>query len=403
MVHSEFEFAPIPKVLEALKAGKMIIVVDDEDRENEGDLIVAADQTTPEAINFMATHGRGLICLAMPPEQAQRLRLDPMASTNTDPQSTAFTVSVDANVSAGVTTGISAADRSKTVHVAIDPEAMPSDLRRPGHIFPVVAKPGGVLERAGHTEAAVDLARLAGLAPAGVICEVLNPDGTMARLPELAAFAKEQGLLLTSIARLIEYRMRMERFIVRKAKAKLPSAWGDFTIYGYENTLDGTEHVALVLGDPTLPGTLVRMHSECLTGDALGSLRCDCGPQRDRALEIIGEAGRGVFVYLKQEGRGIGLMNKLQAYALQDTGLDTVEANKQLGFAPDLRTYGMGAQILVDLGITSMKLLTNNPRKVVGLEGYGLEVVERVPIKIDPNAHNRSYLGTKATKLGHFL
>ncbi|MNS37731.1 Riboflavin biosynthesis protein RibBA [compost metagenome] len=401
MTHSEFEFAPIPEVLAALQAGQMVVVVDDEDRENEGDLIIAGDLTTPEAINFMATHARGLICLAIPGEQARRLKLDPMSQQNTDPQGTAFTVSVDAV--ADVTTGISAADRAKTVHVTIDPDAKPADLRRPGHIFPVVAKDGGVLERAGHTEAAVDLARLAGLKPAGVICEVLNPDGTMARLPQLAAFAKAHGLLLTSIAQLIEYRLRMERFIERKAKAKMPTKFGTFEIYGYENRLDGSEHVALVMGDPALPGTLVRMHSECLTGDCLGSLRCDCGPQRDRALEAIAEAGRGVFVYLKQEGRGIGLINKLQAYALQDEGMDTVEANQSLGFGPDLRNYGLGAQILVDLGVTSMKLLTNNPRKVVGLEGYGLEVVERVPISIESNVHNERYLGTKAAKLGHLL
>jgi 3,4-dihydroxy 2-butanone 4-phosphate synthase/GTP cyclohydrolase II len=401
MSHSEFDFAPVPKILEALKAGRMVIVVDDEDRENEGDLIIAGSHATPEAINFMATHGRGLICLAITGEQAERLRLEPMSATNTDPQSTAFTVSVDAT--AGVTTGISAADRARTVAVTIDHNAHPGDLRRPGHIFPVVAKTGGVLERAGHTEAAVDLARLAGLPPAGVICEVLNPDGTMSRLPDLAKLAHEHGMLLTSIAQLIEYRMRMERFITRRASAELPSAWGDFKIYGYENSLDGTQHVAMVMGDPTLPDTLVRMHSECLTGDALGSLRCDCGPQRDRALELIAQEGRGVFVYLKQEGRGIGLINKLQAYALQDQGMDTVEANQSLGFAPDLRKYGIGAQILVDLGITSMKLLTNNPRKVVGLDGYGLEVVERVPILIDANKHNRSYLGTKAAKLGHIL
>ena len=401
MTQSEFEFAPIPQVLEALRQGQMIIVVDDEDRENEGDLIVASEHATPEAINFMATHGRGLICLAMPPEDAQRLNLRPMTDQNTDPQSTAFTVSIDARKD--VTTGISAADRSSTILQAIDPESQPVDFRRPGHIFPVVSRPGGVLERAGHTEAAVDMSRLAGLKPSGVICEVLNPDGTMARLPQLAAFAKANGLLLTSIAKLIEYRLRQERFIMRKAVAKLPTKWGEFTIYGYENLLDHSDHVALVMGDPALPGTLVRMHSECLTGDALGSLRCDCGPQRDRALERIAEEGRGVLVYLKQEGRGIGLMNKLAAYALQDTGLDTVEANQHLGFEPDLRQYGIGAQILVDLGVTSMRLLTNNPRKVVGLEGYGLEVVERVPIQIASNAHNERYLGTKAIKLGQLL
>jgi 3,4-dihydroxy 2-butanone 4-phosphate synthase/GTP cyclohydrolase II len=400
MAH-EFDFAPIPAVLEALKAGKMVIVVDDEDRENEGDLIVAADHATPDVINFMATHARGLICLAVPPERAQALNLTPMAQENTDPQGTAFTVSIDARV--GATTGISAADRARTIEVALDPETRPGDLRRPGHIFPVVARPGGVLERAGHTEAAVDLARLAGLKHAGVICEVLNPDGTMSRLPQLAEFCQQHGLLLTSIEQLIQYRLGRERFVVRMAEAKLPSDFGDFTIYGYENQLDKTQHVALVMGDPTLPGTLVRVHSECLTGDAFGSLRCDCGPQRDAALEMIAAEGRGVFVYLKQEGRGIGLINKLKSYALQDQGRDTVEANQELGFAPDQRKYGIGAQILADLGVKSMRLMTNNPRKMVGIQGFGLEVVDRVPIKIDPNVHNREYLRTKAAKLGHLL
>jgi 3,4-dihydroxy 2-butanone 4-phosphate synthase/GTP cyclohydrolase II len=398
---SEFEFAPIEAVLEALREGRMVLVVDDEDRENEGDLIAASATTTPETINFMATHGRGLICVAIPPETADRLDLQQMSATNTDRQGTAFTVSVDATE--GTSTGISAFDRARTVAVMVDPAARPADLRRPGHIFPVVARAGGVLERAGHTEAAVDLARLAGLPPSGVICEVMNADGTMARLPQLAQMAREHGLPLTSIARLIEHRLQTERFVARQAVAQLPSQWGEFQIYGYVNRLDGSEHVALVLGDPTLPGTLVRMHSECLTGDALGSRRCDCGEQRDAALAAIRDEGRGVFVYLKQEGRGIGLINKLHAYALQDQGLDTVEANQRLGFPADLRQYGVGAQILVDLGITSMRLLTNNPRKVVGLEGYGLTVTDRVAVKIEANPHNRHYLGTKRTKLGHML
>ena len=394
-------FASIPDVLAALAAGDMIVVVDDEDRENEGDLIQAAAMVTPDSINFMAQHGRGLICLALTQSQAERLQLGPMTDHNTDPHGTAFTVSIDAKE--GVTTGISTADRARTIVTAIQEHTRPVDLRRPGHIFPLTAQPGGVLERAGHTEAAVDMARLANLNPSGVICEILNPDGTMARLPQLLTFAAEHGLLNTSIAQLIEYRMNTERFVLRQASAKLPTRWGDFAIHGYRNSLDGTEHVALVLGDPREPDTLVRMHSECLTGDALGSLRCDCGAQRDEALAAIRDAGRGGLVYLKQEGRGIGLIHKLQAYGLQDGGLDTVEANHALGFAADLRQYGIGAQILVDLGITTMRLLTNNPRKVVGLEGYGLTVTERVPLRIRANPHNEQYLDTKASKLGHLL
>ncbi|MBM3266644.1 MAG: bifunctional 3,4-dihydroxy-2-butanone-4-phosphate synthase/GTP cyclohydrolase II [Candidatus Sericytochromatia bacterium] len=399
------ELAEIPTVLAALRAGQIIVVVDDEDRENEGDLIVAAEHATPETINFMATHGRGLVCLAMTAERGKELGLELMVPAPRDHNGTAFTVSVDAVE--GATTGISASDRARTVQVCIDPLARPESLRRPGHIFPLIAKQGGVLSRAGHTEAAVDLARLAGCYPAGVICEVLKPDGEMARLPDLVEFANEHGLLVTSVAKVIAHRIGSERFVVRRQSANLPTRFGEFTIVGYENVMTGTEHVALVKGDPSQPGVLVRMHSECLTGDALGSLRCDCGQQRDRALEAIAQADHGVFVYLRGlcagEGRGIGLLNKIHAYNLQDQGLDTVEANQRLGFPPDLRDYGQGAQILVDLGITSMRLLTNNPRKVVALEGYGLEVADRVPIKAERNSYNAHYLEVKAEKLGHLL
>ncbi|MEB3188239.1 MAG: bifunctional 3,4-dihydroxy-2-butanone-4-phosphate synthase/GTP cyclohydrolase II [bacterium] len=393
--------ADIPEVLEALKQGRMVVVVDDEDRENEGDLVLPADHVTPEAINFMATHGRGLICLAITGERARELDLAPMVEKNTDAHGTAFTVSIDA--ARGTTTGISAADRARTVQAVLEASTRPQDLRRPGHIFPLVARPGGVLARAGHTETAVDLARMAGLRPAGVICEILDPDGSMARLPSLLTFAREHGLLVTSVAKLIAYRLGSERFVVRESEARLPTRFGEFRIVGYVNQLNDSHHVALVMGDPTEDGALVRMHSECLTGDALGSLRCDCGAQRDLALEAIAREGRGVLVYLRQEGRGIGLINKIHAYRLQDQGLDTVEANLRLGFPADLRDYGVGAQILVDLGVHRMRLLTNNPRKVTALDGYGLEVVDRMPIQIESNPHNERYLDTKQQKLGHLL
>ena len=379
--------------------------MDDESRENEGDLICAAQYATPDQINFMATHARGLICLAMEGKQLDALDLPLMVDRNTDANQTAFTVSIDAGPEHGVSTGISAEDRSRTIQVALQADARPSDLRRPGHIFPLRARQGGVLKRAGHTEAAIDLSALSGLIPAGVICEIQNQDGSMARLPQLRDYADQWNLRLISIADLIRYRLDNERFVVRQAHASLPSAFGDFKAIGYRNALDGSEHVAIVKGDPAQLSepVLVRMHSECLTGDAFGSLRCDCRPQLEAALRQIEAEGEGVVVYLRQEGRGIGLINKLKAYSLQDGGLDTVEANEKLGFPADLRNYGVGAQILSDLGIHRLRLLTNNPRKIAGLGGYGLEVVDRVPLIIHPGDHNADYLAAKRDKLGHLF
>ncbi len=403
---SKFEFDAIDTALADFAAGKMVVVVDDENRENEGDLICAAQTVTPAQINFMAVHARGLICVAMTGAVLDRLDLPLMVSNNTDPNQTAFTVSIDASPHLGVSTGISADDRTRTIQVAIDPDTQPEDLRRPGHIFPLRAREGGVLKRAGHTEAAVDLARLAGLPPAGVICEIQNPDGSMARLVDLMAYARTHGLKIISIADLISYRLRHDRFVIREAITKLPSQFGQFDIYGYRNVLDNTETVAIVKGDPNNFADrpiMVRMHSECLTGDALGSLRCDCRLQLQAALKTIEHAGEGVVVYLRQEGRGIGLINKLKAYSLQDMGLDTVEANNRLGFPADLRNYGVGAQVLNDLGVNQIRLITNNPRKIAGLKGYGLEIVGRVPLLIEANDYNNDYLATKAAKLGHML
>ncbi len=397
-------FGTIVQAIEDLKNGKIVIVADDEDRENEGDLVCAAELVTPEMINFMTLQGRGLICLALTGDRCDQLGLPQMTDRNTEDQATAFTVSIDAERRFGVTTGISASDRATTIHVAINPATVPSDLRRPGHIFPLRARPGGVLQRVGQTEASVDLARLAGLVPAGVICEILNPDGSMARRPELEVVARDHGLSFVTVAQLVAYRLQTERLVHRVAEARLPTEVGDFTVIAYRNDVDKAEHLALVKGEVAgQPNILVRMHSKCLTGDVFGSQRCDCGPQLHAAMELVAQEGRGVIVYLDQEGRGIGLLNKIRAYALQDSGADTVQANQRLGFAPDLRNYGIGAQILRDLGLSSIRVMTNNPRKLVGLEGYGLEIVERVPLVASPTRDNQDYLRTKRDKLGHLL
>ena len=398
------KFDTVEEALDEIRRGRMIIVADDEDRENEGDLVMAAGAITPDHVNFMAKHGRGLICVTLTEERADELDLPLMTDRNTDPQGTAFTVSVDAHVKFGVTTGISAHDRARTIEVLTDPDTQPSDLRRPGHIFPLRAKSGGVLRRVGQTEAAVDLAQLAGFPPVGVICEILNTDGTMARRPELHSFAEEHGLKFITVAQLVAYRLTKTRLVTRVAEAELPTRHGDFRVIAYQSVLDGGEHIALVKGDVEgKSDVLVRMHSECMTGDVFGSLRCDCGQQLEAALERIAQEGHGTVVYLRQEGRGIGLGNKLKAYHLQDTGLDTVEANERLGFKPDLRDYGIGAQILLDLGIRSLRLLTNNPRKIVGLDGYDLEITGREPLQMEPGEHNAGYLETKRSKLGHLL
>jgi len=392
----------IEEVLEDLRDGKMIILVDDEDRENEGDLTIAAEKVTPEAINFMAKYGRGLICLSLDAEIVDRLKLPLMVYDNRTPFKTAFTVSIEA--SHGVTTGISAADRAHTVQTAVAGDSRPEDLIQPGHIFPLRARRGGVLFRTGQTEGSVDLARLAGLKSAGVICEIMNDDGTMARLPDLEKFAQEHGLKIATVADIIAYRMRKEIFVHNAAETILPTPFGDFKAIAFVNDIDDYEHLALVKGeiDPEKE-VLVRVHSQCLTGDTFGSYRCDCGAQLEKAMELVQKEGLGVILYMQQEGRGIGLANKLKAYALQDKGRDTVEANEELGFEADLRDYGVGAQILVYLGVRKMRLMTNNPKKIIGLDGYGLEVIDRVPIEIEPRPENKKYLLTKCEKLGHLM
>lgn len=399
----KYKFNTIEEAIEDIAKGKMVILVDDEDRENEGDLCMAAESITPEAINFMAKHGRGLICLSLTPQKVQELKLPMMTDDNTSSFGTAFTVSIEAKK--GVTTGISAKDRAVTILTAISPQTKPEDIARPGHVFPLRAKPGGVLQRAGQTEGSVDLARLAGLYPAGVICEIMNDDGTMSRVPELMEFSKKHHMKIVTVKDLIQYRMRTERFVRRIANVQMPTEYGgDFTAVAYANDVDPNVHIALVKGDiKPEDSVLVRVHSECLTGDVFGSKRCDCGDQLHKAMEMVRKEGKGVILYMRQEGRGIGLANKLKAYELQDKGLDTVEANIKLGFKPDLRDYGIGAQILVDLGVRKMRLMTNNPKKIIGLEGYGLKVVERVSAESKPHDKNIVYLKTKKKKLGHIL
>ncbi|TML54951.1 MAG: bifunctional 3,4-dihydroxy-2-butanone-4-phosphate synthase/GTP cyclohydrolase II [Actinobacteria bacterium] len=395
-------FAPVEEAIDDIRHGRLVVVVDAADRENEGDLTIAAQFATPEAINFMATHGRGLICLCLTEERCDELALRPMAERNETPFGTAFTVSIEARD--GISTGISAQDRSRTIQVAIDPSKGPGDLVQPGHVFPLRARPGGVLQRAGQTEAAVDLARLAGLNPAGVVCEVMNDDGTMARVPDLIGYCERHGLKMITVADLIEYRRRTEKLVERTTSVRLPTAYGEFTAVAFRERLTGKHHLALVKGDVDgVQNVLVRVHSECLTGDVFHSLRCDCGEQLDQALQQIATEDRGVLLYMAQEGRGIGLLNKLRAYELQEGGLDTGEANLELGFAADAREWGIGNQILADLGLSTIRILTNNPKKISGLEGYGLTVVEQVPIETPPNAENRRYLATKREKLGHRL
>jgi len=393
----------IEQAIGDIKAGKMVILVDDEDRENEGDLTIAAEKVTPEIINFMARYGRGLICLSMTGEKLDKLNLPMMVKDNTSPFNTGFTVSIEAR--RGVTTGISAADRATTILTAIADDAKPSDLVRPGHVFPLRARKGGVMVRAGQTEGSVDLARLAGLKSAGVICEIMDEDGSMSRMPSLEIFSKEHDIGICTIADLIEYRMRMESFVHRSAEAVIPTAFaGEFKVVVYENDVDDLLHVALIKGEisPNRP-ILVRVHSECLTGDVFGSMRCDCGDQLHKAMEMMNREGSGILLYMRQEGRGIGLVNKLKAYVLQDQGMDTVEANLELGFQADMRNYGIGAQVLVDLGVKKMRLLTNNPKKIIGLDGYGLSIIEQIPIEIEPNEFNRCYLECKKSKMGHLL
>jgi 3,4-dihydroxy 2-butanone 4-phosphate synthase / GTP cyclohydrolase II len=396
------KFNSIEEAIVEIKKGKMLVVVDDEDRENEGDLVMAADKVTSASINFMAMNGRGLICLPMPAKRLSELHILPMVMNNTSHMETAFTVSIDAK--RGVTTGISAQDRAQTIKVVLDPKSKPEDLARPGHIFPLKAQEGGVLIRAGHTEAAVDLSKLAGLYPAGVICEILNEDGTMARVPQLFAFAKRYNLGIITIKDLIAYRRKTEKLVSRAVTVRFPTRYGEFKLIGFQTTVDDQYHLAVVKGDVAgKQNVLVRVHSECLTGDVFHSLRCDCGEQLAAALEMIEREKLGVLLYMRQEGRGIGLQNKLRAYVLQEEGLDTVEANERLGFKPDLRDYGIGAQILVDLGLTTIRLITNNPRKIIGLEGYGIKVVERIPLEVGRNEMNKRYLKSKKEKLGHLI